>query len=50
MMHTETNVTPTLHGPRAVQSALDSGIRLKSAQGDHRSLSPAGQCGGSYGS
>ena len=24
-MHTETNVTPTLHGPRAVQSALDSG-------------------------
>ena len=25
MMHTETNVTPTLHGPRAVQSALDSG-------------------------
>ena len=25
MMHAETNVTPTLHGPRAVQSALDSG-------------------------
>ena len=25
MMHTETNVTPTLHGPRAIQSALDSG-------------------------
>ncbi len=25
MMHAETNVTPTLHDPRAVQSALDSG-------------------------
>ncbi len=25
MMHAETNVTPTLHDPHAVQSALDSG-------------------------
>ena len=49
MMHTETNVTPTYTAHTRYSQRSTLAIRLKSAQGDHR-RSPAGQCGGSYGS